>query len=280
VAATVTRDPAAFRARVHGWLAERPMEHNVPVTVAEQATAGVFAWVADGDAIIGAALRTPPHPLLTSVLDAATAGLLIAAVLEADPVLPGVTGPEPAARLMAEAWAAQTGGSFSPRLGMTLYGLDDVVEPTAPPPGRPRLAAGRERARLVAWAGAFTREAGAAGVPPELAVDRRMQEDRLFVWDDERAVSMVGTSPPVAGVTRVSMVYTPPEARGRGYASALVADVCRRALGSGCGHCILYADRANPTANRIYQAIGFRPIAEAQEYSFVTRPAGAARARA
>ena len=268
VAATVTRDPAAFRAHVEGWLAERPMEHNVPATVAAQATDGVFAWVQDGRGIRGAALRMPPHPLVTSTLDAAAAHELVAAVLAADPELPGVTGPEPAARLMAQAWAARTGGSFSPRLGMTLYGLEEVVPPPNPPAGRPRPASVAERELLLAWADGFTRETTAAGAPPEVAVDRRMEEDRLFVWDDDGATSMVGTSPPVAGVVRVSMVYTPPETRGHGYASALVADVCRRALAAGSTCCILYADRANETANHVYQAVGFRPLAQAQEYSF------------
>jgi predicted GNAT family acetyltransferase len=136
------------------------------------------------------------------------------------------------------------------------------------PDGTARLADSADRERLVAWTDAFAREAEATIGPPESAVDRRMRHGRLFVWDDAGPVTMVGTSPPVAGVTRVSMVYTPPEARRRGYAGALVAEVCRRVLAAGSTRCILYADRANPTANRLYQAVGFREIADAQDYSF------------
>ncbi len=44
---------------------------------------------------------------------------------------------------------------------------------------------------------------------------------------------MTGTSAPVAGVTRVSLVYTPPEHRRRGYAAALVAAVSERELAAG-----------------------------------------------
>jgi predicted GNAT family acetyltransferase len=54
--------------------------------------------------------------------------------------------------------------------------------------------------------------------------------------------------------------------RGRGYASANVAAVSRNALEAGAFACMLYTDRANPTSNRIYQAIGYRPVGDAQEW--------------
>lgn len=31
---------------------------------------------------------------------------------------------------------------------------------------------------------------------------------------------------------------------------------------------MLYTDLANPTSNKIYQAIGYRPVADAQEWRF------------
>jgi len=170
VGVTVTGSPEAFRARVEGWLAARPVEHNVLVTVAAAAHEGTFAWLEEDGAVRAAVLRTPPHLLLGSMLDR-----------------------------------------------------------------------------------------------------RRLADDRLFVWDDGGPVSLVGTSPPVAGVVRVSLVYTPPAARGRGYASALVAAVSRRAMAAGAPQCMLYADGANPTANRVYQAVGYRRVTDARDYAFERR---------
>ena len=83
---------------------------------------------------------------------------------------------------------------------------------------------------------------------------------------------MVGISPPVAGVVRLGPVYTPPEARRHGYATALVADVSRRALAAGAAKCMLYTDLANPTSNNIYQAVGYRRGSDAREYRFSGDP--------
>ena len=63
---------------------------------------------------------------------------------------------------------------------------------------------------------------------------------------------------------RIGAVYTPPELRQRGYASALVAAVSQAELDRGRRWCFLFTDLANPTSNRIYQAIGYRPTRDIQ----------------
>ena len=65
---------------------------------------------------------------------------------------------------------------------------------------------------------------------------------------------------------RVNSVYTPREHRRHGYASACVASLTQRLLDEGLGFCCLYADLANPTSNKIYQAIGYRPVCDVTEY--------------
>jgi predicted GNAT family acetyltransferase len=64
---------------------------------------------------------------------------------------------------------------------------------------------------------------------------------------------------------RIGAVYTPPEARGRGYATALVAAVSQHLLDRGRAFTYLYTDLANPTSNSIYQKIGYRPVADPLE---------------
>ena len=58
-------------------------------------------------------------------------------------------------------------------------------------------------------------------------------------------------------------MYTPPELRGRGYATALTAELSQRLLDGrlfegGRRFCFLYTDLANPTSNAIYERIGYR----------------------
>jgi predicted GNAT family acetyltransferase len=67
-------------------------------------------------------------------------------------------------------------------------------------------------------------------------------------------------------------VYTPPELRGRGYASALVAALSEQMVERGRRFCFLYTDLANPTANAIYVRIGYEQVAESAEIVF-ERPA-------
>jgi predicted GNAT family acetyltransferase len=71
----------------------------------------------------------------------------------------------------------------------------------------------------------------------------------------------------VYGVSRVGPVYTPPECRGRGYASALTAFVSKRIRDAGDDAC-LYTDLANPTSNKIYAAIGYEPVGDFVDYKF------------
>jgi predicted GNAT family acetyltransferase len=62
-------------------------------------------------------------------------------------------------------------------------------------------------------------------------------------------------------VSRIGPVYTPPEQRGRGWASNAVAEVSRRRQAEGTQVC-LFTDQANPTSNGIYAALGFVPVVD------------------
>ena len=122
---------------------------------------------------------------------------------------------------------------------------------------------------LGTWAAAFSAETGQRTVDLRAHLARRIAQQRLFVWDDGGTpVAMAAGSHPIAGVVRVSLVYTPPSRRQRGSASALVAAISHRALDQGAHTCVLYTDAANPTSNAIYQAIGYRPLYEAAVYTF------------
>jgi hypothetical protein len=63
-------------------------------------------------------------------------------------------------------------------------------------------------------------------------------------------------------------VYTPTGDRGKGYASNLAAWVSRAVMDEGRRFCFLYTNLANPTANKIYQAIGYEPVTDARMVAF------------
>ena len=53
-------------------------------------------------------------------------------------------------------------------------------------------------------------------------------------------------------------MYTLPERRGSGYATALVAELAQELLARGKRSLFLTTDIANPVSNAIYARIGFR----------------------
>ena len=158
-----------------------------------------------------------------------------------------------------------------------VFRLRRVIEP-ARPAGSWRVAESRDAELLARWFVAFRRESLPNDPPPpdlDGMVDRwvRRISRTMYLWDvDGRVVSMVGVGSHTPHGARIGPVYTPPESRGRGYASALTAAASRAELDTGLAFCFLFTDLANPTSNHIYQAIGYEPVCDFRDYRF-GRPA-------
>ena len=95
--------------------------------------------------------------------------------------------------------------------------------------------------------------------------------DGFWLWEARAAVpvSLSGFTT-IDGGARIGPVYTPPEHRGNGYATNLVAAQTAWLLDRGAGPCFLYTDLANPTSNAIYGRIGYERICDAEERAFAT----------
>ncbi len=105
-------------------------------------------------------------------------------------------------------------------------------------------------------------------MPPSTAEDR-IAQGAVYLWDDGGApVTMAAWAGPTPNGVRVNLVYTPPELRGRGYATACVARLSQLLLEQGRRFGFLCTDIANPTPNRIYRRIGYRPVCDVSEYHF------------
>ena len=274
-------DATAFLARVGEYLGRREAEHNLLFGIIDAISRGAaglegppyLAAVLEGDRVVGVALRTPPFNLVLSETDHDGAiDALVADRLAAADDLPGVTGPVALAREFAASWAARTGSEAGIRTRERIFRLTRVVPP-APTPGAMRLAGTADAGLLVRWLTDFTTEAlpEAPAGDAEAAVDRwlRLGTKRNYLWElDGTPVSWASIGGRTPHGTRVGPVYTPPEQRGHGYASAVVAGVSQIALDEGLRFCFLFTDLANPTSNHIYQSIGYEPVSDVDEWSF------------
>ena len=280
-----TEDPSAFLAAAERHLAADPVLTTVVASVTHRALGevarGVPApahprwWVVvrRGDEVVGVAMRTAPfapYPLFVLPMPDDGAQAIAQALHERGETVRGVNGALPAARVLAAESARIAGGKTSVHEHTRLFELGELIEP-APVGGRLRPAREDDLDLALAWYHAFGRDAAEQAGHAALEAERvtwedmlvRIETGRVWLWEDATGspVHVTGANPPSFGVARIGPVYTPKEHRGRGYASAAVAAVSRRLLAEGTRVC-LFTDQANPTSNKIYQQLGFRPVVD------------------
>jgi predicted GNAT family acetyltransferase len=232
-----------------------------------------LAAIEEGGEVIAAALRTPPHnPVLSLGFTPEALRLLAEGLQELYPTLPGVLGPVDAARSFAETWEELSGQPYRIKRAERVHRLESVI-PVEGVPGRLRRATEADRELITKWFVAFGVEALGENIDPEAAtqsVDAYLATDGmgLYLWENEEPVSIAGRSRPSPNGATVNYVYTPPEHRNKGYASVCVATLSQLLLDEGYRYCFLFTDLANPTSNRIYNAIGYEPVCDVDEYEF------------
>lgn len=269
-------DPAAFLAAAAPLLLADEARHNLLLGIAGTLRdhpsyyPEYGLWLANnGSDVVGAALRTPPHNLVVARPRDDAALEALAAAIDDDP--PGLVAAVPEAEVFASAWAARTGTTARKHRGQGVFALERVEQPAAVS-GRMRDAGDADRPLIIDWFRAFVEEA--VGKPSDEesaahAVDYRLQtaEAGVVLWEDGPTVSLAAFGNPTPNGIRIGPVYTPPGHRRRGYASALVAELSERLLVAR-SFCFLFTDLANPTANKIYEQIGYRRVCEAAEIVF------------
>ena len=278
-------DAAAFLTEAEPLLLADEERHNLILGIAGtiRDTPDLYPlrslWlVRDAGEVVAAALRTPPYNLILARPRSAPALAALAEALAGED-LPGVTGTEPEVEEFAGFWSRNSGVAGRVNMRQGVYALEQV-EPLPAVPGSARVATADDRALALRWWVAFGEEVLHEGGPgrerAEASVDHKLSSANsgLLLWEDGgEPVSLAGWGGPTPNGIRIGPVYTPPELRGHGYATALTAELSQRLLDGrlyegGRRFCFLYTDLANPTSNAIYERIGYRRVAEAAEVVF------------
>ncbi len=280
-------DPGEFLAAAGDYLAADPVVSTVVTTVAHRLLARRAEGIGQPDrnwwlvvrdefgTVVGAGMRTalsaPYPPFLLPMPDEAAVALALALHERGEEVL-AVNGALPAVALFADQVARLGGGRVEVDRHTRLHELGELTGP-AHVPGGLRAATEDDVELVTEWFAAFAgdadeqagrpRGAGVHEVPDRAEMLRRLRSGWLSFWVDQtgQPVHLTGASPPSFGVARLGPVYTPPAERGRGWASNAVAAVSRRIQAGGARVC-LFTDQANPTSNKIYGALGFRPVVD------------------
>ncbi|MGH3246773.1 MAG: hypothetical protein ACRDOI_11255 [Trebonia sp.] len=230
----------------------------------------------DGGEPRGAFVHDPPVPLLISGMTPEMAAALAATLARMGRNVYGVDAPTEVAEPFAAAWSQRAGTTVRGHKNCRVYRLTGLSHGTQPqgtqpqgtqprgtlsrvtppqgtpavpgtgawpssempgPAGRLRVAGPEDLALLADWLTAFATEAAERiGSSSDLAADLISYGGAVFLESARGPMALATLTRPVAGTVRIAMVYTLPEHRRGGYASALTLAVSRALLaGTGPG---------------------------------------------
>jgi GNAT superfamily N-acetyltransferase len=280
-------DPAEFLDVAGAHLAEEPVLSTVMAGVAsrirDQRAAGAswpdgvpcwFAAFVDRGNVVATAMRTAPfgeYPAYLMPMSDDAAVLLARTLLDRDEPVLGANGALPAVQVFCEEMAGATGKRTTVGQHTRLFELGQLKEPRVTP-GRLRPARVAEQDLVTSWYDAFMADADqqagrAPGSSPHESptpdeMRRRIEAGQIFIWEVEGVpLHVTAATQPAFGVSRIGPVFTPAEHRGHGYASRAVYEVSRLLVERGVRAC-LFTDQANPTSNKIYEALGYERLVD------------------
>jgi RimJ/RimL family protein N-acetyltransferase len=211
------------------------------------------------------AMMWPQRPLLLGDLDEAQCRTFAATMAEIPYV--GVVGPDHTAHWFSRR-AADLGARFIAPMRQRMHALNE--RPRYPgASGHARQATRDDIDLLTGWMNAFNREA----TPHEAAPSRQyvasgVADGRYFVWIvDGQPVSTAAIVRRTRTAGGIASVFTPAPLRMKGYAGSVTAAVVEHVLGEGRTMACVNTDLSNPSSNRCYEKIGFKPVCDLAFYA-------------
>ncbi|MXY27795.1 GNAT family N-acetyltransferase [Candidatus Poribacteria bacterium] len=265
------------------YLEQNECENNLPIGLAYRLAEDPYYYtselpvllsILEQGQVVGVAVMTPPKRIILSKIDTdipVAVVHLVRHLREINMQIPGVVGPATEAKAFADGWIEGRSG-VSVRLSKRMRVFEARTVADLPlSPGQMRFARPDDDPLMARWIVGLSE---AIGEPVSLEsaksrTEKLITDQQLYVWDNEGPVSIAGVSRPMRNGTTIGLVYTPPEHRGKGYATSCVLLLTKKLLSDGYSFCSLYTDLSNPTSNSIYTKIGYVPIGDALELDFL-----------
>ncbi|AZB42666.1 GNAT family N-acetyltransferase [Bacillus sp. FJAT-42376] len=231
----------------------------------------------DGEPI-AVLLQTHPKQVLVSAKagleeeDLLLAGKRIAQVYRS---VPGLLGEKTVTETLAKRIASLTGKRAYTAIEQRLHKLTEIEKTGNPGTGKKVLLTSEHRPLISQWVFDFCQEVNeqATMFEADEKADEMIRKKSLYGWADEgEIVSMANWSRPTKTNVNINYVYTPPAHRKKGYATECVMELTEQMLASGFETVSLFTDQANPTANKIYAEIGYKPVQDFAKILFEEKP--------
>lgn len=277
-------DVHEFSVKAEPILVEREDVHSLFFGVLQAIKAGRYenpfmAIIEEGGEVLALCQMTPPHSLNLIIVDEKRSteimDLLIINLLNSAIEIPSIISSKQDAYCFAKKWESETGMLRNLLFDQGVYRLDQVDENLQKSQGIWRLAEEKDCPLIERWFNLFEEDAELPLTSIEEVKQRVSQfigEREVFLWEhDGKIVSMMKRARPTKHSVTVSFVFTPKEERRKGYARTMVA-ACSKELLKEYAFCVLYTDLKNETANKIYQEIGYKKIADSVQLEFLKNP--------
>jgi uncharacterized cupin superfamily protein/predicted GNAT family acetyltransferase len=210
--------------------------------------------------------------LVISMMPASAITLFCDYLLKNNIKIPGVVGPAHTTETFARIYSQKRQCHFKLAMVQKVYELKEVIFPRGVT-GELITGTSEHEDFVFDCLRAFHLES----VPHDPWDDTKMREgitnklklNHVCLWKDQKNISMCFLSRPTKNTMTITAVFTPPEFRKKGYASALVASVSELILKSGKNTAVLYTDIQNPTSNSIYKKIGYKEVIASRHFMFL-----------
>jgi len=268
----------AYKADVLDILLEDEVCNNLPVSIITDANVKKSAdWFLatvtdDSGMVVLTALCVKPFNLLLyeplGRRQSDSVGLLADELRRTGYGPPGVFAVTKLARRFAEVYFSGTDDRHT--IALVLMKLDKLAHYTRAP-GVCRVLTGDDLSLIPSWEQAFCIDCHTPVFTlseNEERIRTRLGKDTHFIWEDGQPVSQAvyGRDTPNGAV--VNWVYTPPQYRGRGYATSVVAELSKSLIDRGKLFCCLFADADNPVSCGIYRKLGYYDVCGFEQILF------------
>ena len=275
------QDPLKFRDHVQEFLlqheAENNMIFNILGGIISKRYTGDNLMVSveeQGDIVLVAIMTPPKNIVLSFTQKLKSIDELVKYLVRNEIFIPGVLGFKKGSKKFATLWSKSKKITFKLAMNEKIYKLEDLNEQVLGT--REFIKADLTHESIILnWTKLFIEEA----LPQEISdfnedymqvIKNRIKNGRYFILlDRNKPVSMVHKAGKTPNGNLINAVYTPTHLRRNGYATEVVANISKLLLAEGNKFCFLFTDLSNPTSNKIYQDVGYRPIIDMDQYKFI-----------